>query len=99
MTSSSPQDRDRSSNDFEPSSLRDALLPASEITPDQRLSTSVLGFFTPARLVTILVIMAVLFLSWLCIWGPLSAPLEKALSNLALSLPAATATATPTSTL
>ena len=99
MNSSSPQDRDDIPKELEPASIRDILLPASEFTPDRRLSTAVIGFFTPGRIVTILVVLAIFFLSWMCVWGPLSSPLEKTLNNLASNLPAATETSTTSPTI
>lgn len=53
------------------------------------------SFLTPARLGTLLVILAALGLGWLCMFGPLAAPLEETLTRLAAGLPSLTPTGSP----
>ena len=53
---------------------------------------------TPARVGTILVILVSLILGWLCLLGPLAAPLEQALTRLSDGLPSPTPTSSPTTT-
>lgn len=76
--------------------LRDVFLPAVETVPDRPLVRES-SLLTPARVWTVMVILAAIGLGWLCFLGPLAAPLENTLNRIAAGLP--TATTTPTLTL
>jgi hypothetical protein len=72
--------------------LRSDLLPGSQSIPDRSLYHERLTFLTPARLISLLIIIILLILGWVFIFGPGRTSLEKGLASLAERIPSSTKT-------